>query len=257
MLVAYAISLYLLPISYGKFRDMQTFLRNNYVSILLQEGVFSNPVDGLTVFIRERDKDGILHGILVHDNRDLQAPITMIAEQGRLVETPQGPRFLLTNGNRQEMQNGRLSFLTFESYTMDISLYAQGMKNRVPDTQEMFLPQLFAYDDSLPPSENQKRFAEAHQRLIWPAYSLVLALVALAVLLSGEFNRRGHWRRIAIAVICGIIVMFSAVGLRGMTATYAVMVPVAYLNLLAPACVALWLLADHTPRRIRRVMRLA
>jgi len=42
-LVAYAIALYLMPVSYGRFRDMQTYLRNNYASILLEEGVFSNP----------------------------------------------------------------------------------------------------------------------------------------------------------------------------------------------------------------------
>ena len=96
--IAYVIALYLQPVSYTRFRDMQSFLRNNYVSILLQEGVFSNPVEGLTVFIRERDADGILHGILVHDNRNPKNPITMMAEEGKLVETPQGPRFLLKNG---------------------------------------------------------------------------------------------------------------------------------------------------------------
>jgi len=245
MLVGYGVSLYLMPVSYGRFKDMQNFLRNNYASILLQEGVFSNPVEGLTVFLRERDKDGILHGILVHDNRDPAAPITMLADEGKLVDTPTGPRFLLMNGNRQEVKNGKISFLNFESYTMDISLYAKSVVGRPADTQEMYLPQLLTYDNSVPPAENQKRFAEAHQRIIWPAYSITLTLIALAALLSGEFNRRGHWQRIALAVLYGVMILFAAVGFRGMMAAEDAMVPMGYLNLLIPIGLAWWALRDH------------
>jgi lipopolysaccharide export system permease protein len=244
-LLAYFISMVVQPVSYSRFRDMQAFLRNHYASILLQEGVFSNPVRGLTVFIRERNKDGILHGILVHDNRQIDAPVTMMAEEGKLVETPQGPRFLLLNGNRQEMRDGRLSFLTFENYTMDISLYTQSMNVRSPDSQELFLPDLLATDPNLTPAENQKRHAEGHQRILWPLYPLCLTLVGLAVLLSGEFNRRGNWHRIAMVIAVGIVVIFGGVGFRNIMAIRPEMIVVAYLNLVAPTIVALWVLSDR------------
>ena len=246
-LLAYVIALYLQPVSYSRFRDMQSFLRNNYVSLLLQEGVFSNPVNGLTVFIRERSKNGILHGILVHDNRIAAAPVTMMAEEAKLVETPEGPRFLLVNGNRQEMRSGKLSFLTFKNYTMDISLYTHSIGTRPPDVQELFVDQLLAFDPKLTQKENQKRFAEGQQRLLWPAYSLCLTLLALSVVLSGEFNRRGHWKRIALAVVLCVFVVFSAISLRGLMANYPAMVAVAYLNLLFPALGAWWVLSDRIP----------
>lgn len=253
MVLAYVIALYLQPVSYSRFREMQNFLRNNYASILLQEGVFNTPVPGLTVFVRERERSGTLRGILVHDNRDLAYPVTMMAEEGQLVDTPQGPRFLLQHGNRQEMQNGKTAFLNFESYTLDMSLYAQAMNSRREDAREMFLGELLTHDDSISDAENQKRYAEAHQRLIWPAYVLCLTMVAMAVLLSGEFNRRGHWRRVALATFFGVIIMFSAVGLRGLMALHPFMVPVAYLNLLLPVGVAAWVLSDHSIRdRLRR-----
>jgi hypothetical protein len=70
------------------------------------------------------------------------------------------------------------------------------------------------------------------------------------VLLSGQFNRRGQWQRIALAVIFGMMILFAATGLRGATATYGYLVPVAYLNLLLPAFGACWLLVDHVHRRI-------
>jgi lipopolysaccharide export system permease protein len=245
VLIGYFIAMYLQPVSYSRFRDMQSFLRNNYVSILLQEGVFSNPVKGLTVFIREREKDGTLRGILVHDNRQMELPVTMMAEEGKLVETPQGPRFLLLNGNRQEMRDGRLSFLTFENYTMDISLYTQSMSTRPADSQELFLGDLLANNEKISPAENLKRHAEAHQRIVWPMYSMSLTLVALAVLLSGEFNRRGNWQRIALAVVVGTVVIFVGVGFRSVMAQRPGMIFVAYINLLVPLLIALWVLSDR------------
>lgn len=244
-LFAYAIALYIQPVSYTKFREMQGFLRNNYVSILLQEGVFSNPVEGLTVFIRERDKDGGLHGILVHDNRTAEAPVTMLAEEGRLVETPSGPRFQLVNGNRQEVSNGKLSFLTFDNYTLDVSLYTKSIGTRTPDSQELFITDLFKYDDQVSTNENLKRFAEGHQRLLWPGYSLCLTMVALAVLLSGQFNRRGHWQRIAMAVVFAVLIVFASVGMRGMMATHPSILLAAYLNLFIPMIMAWMVLSDR------------
>lgn len=245
---AYIIALYLQPVSYTRFKDMQSFLRNSYVSLLLQEGVFSNPVNGLTVFIRERDKEGILHGILVHDSRLEGTQITMMAEEARLTETPQGPRFLLVHGNRQETRDGKLSFLTFDNYTMDISFYTQSMKTRSPDAQELSLPDLLSEDPKLSRQENNRRFAEAQQRILWPAYSMSLTLLALAMLLSGQFNRRGNWQRITGALLLGTVIMFMAVGLRGLMANNPPMAVAAYALLILPAIASFWVLADFRTR---------
>jgi lipopolysaccharide export system permease protein len=247
--LGYLIAFYLQPVSYQKFKDMQNFLRNNYVSIMLQEGVFSSPVEGLTVFIRERDSNNILRGILVHDNRQPGTSVTMMAEEGKLVETPQGPRFLLASGNRQEIREGKLSFLSFDRYTLDISLYAQSVKLRSADPQELFMGELFTRDATLSPGENAKRFAEAHHRLLWPAYPLCLTLLSLAVLLSGEFNRRGQPKRVAFAVLLGTGLLFSAVGLRGLMVHRPEMVYAAYANLLLPSLLAARVLGDYIRRK--------
>jgi lipopolysaccharide export system permease protein len=248
-LFAYFIAMYLQPVSFTRFKDMQNFLRNSYVSLMLQEGVFSNPVNGLTVFIRERDKDGILHGILVHDSRTEGMQVTMMAEEARLTETPQGPRFLLVNGNRQEMRDGKLSFLTFDNYTMDISFYTQSMNARVPDAQEMFLPDLLKTDPKLTPLENNKRHAEAQQRILWPAYTMSLTLVALAMVLSGQFNRRGNWQRLTGTVLIGTVLMFTAVGLRGLMSANPHMVWAGYALLILPIIGAVYALADTRTRK--------
>lgn len=254
-LFIYVIAFYLQPVSQQQFRQMQNFLKNNYASILLQDGVFNTPMSGLTVFIRTRDKHNILRGILVHDNRQPEAAVTMMADEAKLVETPQGPQFLLKNGNRQEMREGRLSFLSFERYTLDISLYAKDLSDRRRSPQELFVHELFRYDDSISAEENLKRLAEGHQRLLWPLYALCLTLVAMATLFSGEFNRRGHWQRLATASVIATFLLFSAVGLRGVITSHPWLVSVAYINLMLPFAIAVYVLTDHyksnTPTRMR------
>lgn len=256
-ILCYAIAFYLQPISYKKFRDMQLFLRNNYASILLQEGVFSTPVNGLTVFIRERDDHNILHGILVYDSRPQSGSVTMMAEEGELVQTEQGPRFFLRKGNRQEMRNGRLSFLNFASYTLDISLYTGAMDRPYQDPRELYLSELFTYDPTVSESENNRRLSEGHQRLIWPGYVITLTLLALSTLLTGQFNRRGHWRKLTLAVFFAAVILFTSVGLRGVVSLNPAMASVAWLNLLLPALAAGWVLQYGVPLFVRRWWRLA
>ncbi len=257
MAVSYFIALYLQPVSYKQFKEMQVFLRNNYVSILLQDGVFSNPVAGLTVFIRERDKHNILHGILVHDNRQAGGSVTMMAEEGELVETSQGPRFLMHNGNRQEIRDGKLSFLNFKSYTLDVSLYTDAMTARAPDPQAMFVEELFTHDKGVSDSENNRRRAEGHQRLIWPAYTLCLAMLAVAILLSGQFNRRGHWQKLVFASVLTAAILFTSVGLRGATALNPLMAVASWLNLILPTMAAAWVIHGGSLPRLRRFSKVA
>jgi lipopolysaccharide export system permease protein len=219
VVLAYGLALYVQPVSMRSFKDLQIFLRNNYVSILLQEGVFSTPIDGLTVFIRERHDDGTLQGILVQDSRKPDNVVTMMADRGVLVQTPAGTRFLLENGNRQEMKDGKLSFLDYESYTLDVSLYTDSDRIRTRDPQELFVGELLRNDPTLSEKDRGKRLAELHQRILWPANMIMLTLLALSVMLTMPFNRRGGWRRLTLMAATGGGLLLCSALLTGITAT--------------------------------------
>ncbi|MDP7603497.1 MAG: LptF/LptG family permease, partial [Alphaproteobacteria bacterium] len=102
-IVTYGLTLYLTPLGFRTFKDQQFTIRSSYASVLLREGVFNTLVDGVTVYVRERKSGGELRGILVHDNRQPSKPITVMAERGILTNTAEGPRFVMVNGNRQEV----------------------------------------------------------------------------------------------------------------------------------------------------------
>ncbi len=232
--IGYLISFYLLPVSYREFKDLQSFIRDNYASILLQEEVFNNPIDGLTVFIRERKSGSILRRIFVHDNRNPENPVTMMAEEGKLIQTPSGPKFLLLNGNRQEVdnKNGQLSILNFESYNLDLNAVANPIKDRGREPEERFVGELLNPENGISENVAAKFAAEAHQRMTWPLLSFALSLIAISALLCGEFNRRGQWRKITYSV--GIAI--AAVGLcffyNNITGRYPSMFIMQYINMI-------------------------
>jgi lipopolysaccharide export system permease protein len=235
-ILSYLISFYVLPASYREFKDMQDFIRNNYASTLLQEGVFSTPVERLTVYIESRNSDGILNGILVHDGRDPEKPSTMMAQEGILKQSPTGAHFELINGNRQEIDrtNGNLSMLYFDSYPLDLSVYTSTKNERSRAPEELYINELlFPKDGDI--KTNNKLIAEGHHRITWPFFAITLALVALAVLFSGQFNRRGQWKRLSSATLIVIILIVNDLALKTVVAKSPYLAILLYINTVFPA----------------------
>jgi lipopolysaccharide export system permease protein len=252
MLAVFSITLYFLPASYRAFKDLQHSIRNDYSSVLLQEGTFNTIADGITVYVRERTPEGELLGILVYDQRDPKHPVTMMAERGALVRSETGPRVVMVNGNRQERDrgNGRLSLLYFDRYVVELAQLQGTAEARWRGPHERFLPELFRPSPGDPNDQanRTKLLVEGHQRLIAPLYALAFVLVALAALLSGEFNRRGQFRRVLAAILCVGILEALSLALNDLAGRYFETLPAMYAGAIAPILVSL-LVLSRRPRR--------
>ncbi len=231
LLVGYALNLYLTPLSYRAFKDLQFAYRNNFAGVLLREGRFNTPIDGVTVYVRARESTGELLGVLVHDKRNRQQPVTWMAERGMLVTSEGTPQMIMFNGNRQEVDetSGRLSLVDFDRVSYDLDILDQALSTRRLDPKERFLP------DLLNPSESStdqfyadELRAEGHQRLSNPLYALAFAMIALASLLSGDFNRRGQTRRILTAILLVMLLQVGGIGLSNWAAHFTGLIPLMY-----------------------------
>lgn len=246
----YLITLYLMPLGFSTFKDMQWIVRSNQASVLLQDGEFNNLAEGITAYVRERGPGGELHGILVHDARKPERPVTLLAERGVVLAGDKGPRFVLFEGNRQEIETerGELSLLYFERYALDLDVFGQSPGLRWREPAERYLSSLLFPDmnDRNDASHVEELKAEGHNRIVSPLYNIVLAVIALGAVLSGEFNRRGEWARIAIAA--GAAVVFEALGLG----LVSVVTQQPALTFLLYANVAVWLIAATWALRVQR-----
>jgi lipopolysaccharide export system permease protein len=246
-LVCFSLTAYFIPASYREFKDMQFTLRNSLPTIMLQEGVFNSIMKGVTVYVRNRSRNGELSGIIIHDSRDPKKPVTMIAEKGAIVTSKTGPRVVLANGNRQQVneKDGRLSLLYFDRYSFDIGTISQTTEIRWREPRERYLGELFdpAPNDSW---KRNKLIMEGHHRLSLPLLPIAFTLVALAFMLGGEFNRRGQMGRVLCAV--GIIILIET-GQLGIKNLGDKTPEIAFLMYVVPAIPALLALVYLGPRR--------
>jgi len=234
----YVLNLWIVPASLTSFREFQWEIRNRMAAFLLQEGVFTQVSDDLTVYVRSRDPDGTLHGILVDDARDKNAHATIIAERGRLVEGPNGPRVLLESGSRQEIDRdtGRLNVLTFAQNELDLTDTNRNGGERLRDMTELSLGELL---DPHPqnPHDVPKWIAEGHKRLSSPLTALSFAFVALLSVLSGSFRRHGSYVRPLVAVGAIVLLLALELAVQNMSARNNALLPLVWIEAVLPGVI--------------------
>lgn len=251
----YFINLWLMPAANTRLKDQVMEIRADLAASLLKEGAFSNPIRGLTVYIREREASGDMRGILVHDNRELNNPITYMAESGALVKSDTGPRLIMLNGNvqRRAAQNsengGGLSLLYFDRYVYDLSEFMPGQGQRWKEPEERYLKELFFPDATLGDQTHLNEFrAEGHRRLSTPLYALPFSIIAIVVLISGQFSRRAQFWRPALALGVAVAIRLAGLGLENLVEKNPLITPGLYLWPLFVLGVCLFLLTDEGQR---------
>jgi lipopolysaccharide export system permease protein len=251
-LVGYGLSIWAVPASLNDFKQFQWEIRNRLAAFLLQDGVFTPMSDKLTVYIRSRDPDGTLRGILVDDARDPTAHATILAERGRLIDGPSGPRVLLLDGSRQEIdhQSGRLDMLTFRQNEIDLAEATKDETARPADMSEVPLRDLL---DPHPYFERDrpKWVAEGHKRLSAPLTTLSYAMVGLFSSLGGMFRRHGGVVRPLVTV--GFMVVLLALGLAFGTlgARDNSLLFLLWVHATVPGLICAWLLLTPSIRLFR------
>ena len=251
-LAVYSISLYFLPASFRNFKDLQNAFRSDFSAVLLQEGVFTTISDDITVYVRERSPEGELRGILVHDNRDPEKPVTMMAERGALVPSENGPRVVMENGNRQEVKpgTGRFSLLYFERYTVELTEFGNAPQARWREPKERFLHELLVPgEDSRDQRYRQELLAEGHYRIVGPLYSMVFVVIGMAALLAGEFNRRGQIKRVLSAIACVAALEGLSLALHDLASRNAAAIPAMYAAVMVSFGLAFFVLLRRPQRR--------
>lgn len=266
-MLCYALTLVLIPNSYREFRHMEYTIRGNMSGLLIQEGVFTKVVPGLTVYARARDTSGTLQEILVYDERDAKEPVTMMAEKGVIISAGEnvggnheaasagqsGVQILMLNGSRQTVGvGGRLSVLYFDSYVVDIAEEKIPENERFRDARERSLRELVSIGKDKVSEGDFRRFrTEAHQRFISPLYNISFTFIALACLLSGRFNRRGQAGRVLLGVMIMVLMQAAALGASNLSAGDLIFVPLMYAAPIVPGILAVWILFKGIPYRRR------
>ncbi len=146
-------------------------------------------LEKLTVYIRGRDANGSMHGLLLEDHR-YREPVIYLAESAELIRQGSALTFVLHHGTRLEGSGANLRTIAFARYRISESAENLGLL-KLPKWNnrafEMNLAELRAAISAAPGRPDL--IAELHRRLILPTSVLLLAVFALP--LSVQPKRSG------------------------------------------------------------------
>jgi lipopolysaccharide export system permease protein len=243
-LILMVLSIWLLPASNREFKDLQFEIRNRFVSSLLQEGSFTTISDKLTIYIGGRNDRGEVIGLMIDDERDPNNPVTLLAERGAFADAGGGARIIMINGDRQQYDRntGKLSVLTFERYVLDLDMMREAPEARAREAQERYLGELFFPPPDVDLSTRDVYLIEGNERLTVPLTAFSFALIPLACLLPGEFNRRGQLKRVLFAIGCALAFQTIDLAVKNLEGRFTAAIPLSYLVDLLPFAVGLGIL---------------
>ena len=238
-------TVYILPTSFGVYKDLQFKLRNSIPSILLRDGVFIEVVDDMTMFIGSRDDNDIIRDLFIHDARINDRIITMTAQSGKFIERDGSPTLILQNGERSERnaegQSGAVLLLDTHSVTITRNS-SQKTERATIDINEDSISNLLSPDAAHSPQYYLQRHAEGHYRIASPWLGLGLALLSAAIILRGQIRRDLWTRRANLNISACVLVIIAVVVSRGWVTNNANLWPFIHLSVLAPIILAFWLL---------------
>jgi lipopolysaccharide export system permease protein len=213
-LLVTAIDAYFGPKGLRLLREWITEVRANVVSSIVQPGRFTKLENDVTIHIRQRGTHGRLLGIFLDDRRNPAERLTVLAEDGELVDNDKGTFLILQHGlvQRQAIDRRDPAMVAFDRYAFDLSQFANGPQAVQYTIRERYLWQLLSPDpnDKLYVQQPGQFRAELYNRLMAPLYPIVFTVIAFAYLGAPRTTRQS--RTLSILGAVGWVMLLRLIG---------------------------------------------
>lgn len=259
-LLVMLLSTWISPKCAGQVQVLRQTVKTQYSAFLLREGIFNTFGDQITVYLRAREENGDMLGLVIHDTRNRTKPsVTIIAKRGRVVMDGDTPTIVVFDGLHQQMDADRksLSRLYFSRYTIEINSLEGATPERWRNAGERTLGELLNPDvTNKKDRENSNLFlVEAGNRIATPWNALSFTMIALVSILLGPFNRRGQGGRILVGTVLVMAVQAMNMGFAFLSKKHPGAVILVYINTFLPILCGFYFLHLSGEQRLMSVMR--
>lgn len=201
---------FLVPASHSRTAARESEIAQNATARLLQEGQFLNPVDGVTLYIREITPAGELRDLYIDDSRSAVESVTYTATSAYLVQAADAPHLVMLSGMVQTLRHAdrRLVTTSFNDLSYDISPMLPTSTATGRAVRELSTWELLQASPAVQAETGRtvgRLVAEGHDRNAQALLGLVAAMLGFATLMVGNFSRFGLWKQMAAAV--GLVIL--------------------------------------------------
>ena len=231
----------------------------NFVSSTIKTNQFNDTVEGLTIFVEEKNDKGIFKNIFIRDdnkifkgldNNENTSNLTIFAKRAKLLGTEDNILVLEDGNIHSENQEGKIQAIDFKKTRLSLA----GMKTKsitqakVQETESKTLINCLSGSDdkkkllNCPAEEKIEVLAEINRRFGMPLYVPFIALLCSFLLINREENKFSNLYKYLYGGISFITLIMAEILVRysGLSYYYSlvyylfplVFIPVLYLEIL-------------------------
>jgi len=237
------------PYARDRGRHLVAAARADLLSLVIQEGTFRKVDTGVFVQVGERLPDGKLGGIFVADSREKGIDLIYYAKTGAVNKDDDGKELLVLNDGvvHRKAADGDVSVVRFQSYAFDLSAFS-----KATDSIKMY-PKDRTISYLLDPDPNDEEFqekprsfeVELHRRFSEWMYSIVFAVIALAVAGDARSHREGRINPLITVVAICLFVRWLGFFVTSQAQSAAWLTPFIYLVPLGAIAVSSWFIVNN------------
>lgn len=249
-LFCFLISIYLMPYANKELRLSRINFKNNYANLSINPQTFENLKD-LTIYIKDKNIENKLFGILLYDDRSNEYSITITAKSGNIVMEDNSALLYMENGTVQRFNKveQKSEILNFDNYVFNLT----GRDNQESETRwkpkERYISELLNPDDDSDEANLVEYRAEFHKRLTYPLLPIVFSIIALTCILRDNFSRRGNLSNIILATALATGFLVTLTINYDLIETSPNFIPALYANIIIVSTICLYLMNRNPGKR--------
>jgi lipopolysaccharide export system permease protein len=213
LLLALLVSLFLAfvghfaqPWSMQLLRDYMVKVRTDLLTQVIQPGRFSSPEPDLMFHIRDREANGELVGLVMHDTRDKAQSQSYLAEHGKIIKQDGTAYLVMSAGHiiRRTDANEPPQIVAFDKYVVDLNRFepqdvgAGELKPRERYWSELTNPEP---NSRLYKSDPGQFRSELNERLVNPFYPIAFVLIIVAFVGQARSTRSSRIEALVVAFL--------------------------------------------------------
>lgn len=238
----YIISLYLMPLANKKLRLARTDFQHNYENLIISPGIFET-LNKMTIYVKDRNSQNELFEVLLYDNRNPEYAITITSRYGK-IDNRAEVLLHLTDGTVQKYnyETKKSEILKFDQYVVNLNERETEKIEFKWKATERYIWELINPTDDPKGEFRAEYYYELHKRFVYPLFSLVLSIIAVAFILKGQFSRRVNIINEIQATAAGVAFIVSIMTLYDMVEKNSALAPLLYVDALIFVVIGLNLL---------------
>ncbi len=219
-LFCFSIALFFMPYANKELRLSRNDLRNNYTNLSINSQTFES-LKSMTMYVKDRDANNQLSGILLHDERNPSYSSTITSETGHIVAEANSALLYMEQGTVQKFNydTKKSEILHFDNYVFNLTEGDENEDKLRWKSKERYLSELMNPEAEATEEDLARFRTEIHQRFTYPLLPIIFSIIALSCIMRGSFNRRGNNSNIVLAIFLSTFFLILTITIYSMMET--------------------------------------